>query len=929
MKRLFLILFILFALNNLYAQENTSPYIGWKQTETVHFEIIYEEISVDSVIEILNFCEDVYKSVTTFFDSYPEKITIVVHDRIDSANGSYHPAPPHINMYVSRPSTPEHGAEVDNWLRFLLIHELTHFVNMTIEKGLFYQLSRVLGESISSIPGGLMPGWAIEGIAVKLESDFTDGGRGNNPFFEMYSKALIMENKLFSWRQAAYSSYHPPNSRIYVAGYILNDYLAREYGNDVFVRIYKDYLNFPLIGFNYYVKKITGDSISKIFENMELELKEKHSNINSIPNKLFSPDIESNYYLPENSKAGWIVYRDSEDKEPALILMDPASRKETILVKTRLSDYTSFSVSADGNLVFFTSFDIDGNHPAGLRVISNLYLFERTNGKIKKITNNGHIKQPAISPNGERLIAVQKADQNTRLVEIDIETGDIKILFEQAGSSVFNPDFSSDGKQIVFTLQDFTGSNIFILDTENSINNLGQNIPGNMYNPLFTDNGNIIFVGDLEGTLSLFEIDMAEKGKLHKILTDPVGIYSGFIYNNNIIYSTYSHRGFTLRTAPYKQDLEFEKNYLFQKVENEYEKVQPLSNLENSSKYIDIPKLVAFTPIPFHINPIYESTQIFGPGITGYFRSILGKSEIFTTISLDTSMVQPGGSIDFMYNWGPVVLNYNLLQGYSESSLLENASQTTLQQILLNFPLLSRSSLGKSTYLGIFSGIQSSFSIISNKDFPFFSPISDSYVEYSNKTYHINGISYLFTGQKSHGDTIPPFLISSSTFLYTPVSNNYLKQYAFKNTNTINLPSLFNHQVFKFSERLTYSQIDNLQYLNNPRGFYISGNNNINLLTSAEYLFTIARPDWPILGGLSLQGISGSIHVEKLITLENTDIIVDKDYYSGIELILLGNYIYAFESAGIGVGYRFEQDSSSFNPKNLGIYIFIGTNSFE
>jgi len=91
----------------------------------------------------------------------------------------------------------------------------------------------------------------------------------------------------------------------------------------------------------------------------------------------------------------------------------------------------------------------------------------------------------------------------------------------------------------------------------------------------------------------------------------------------------------------------------------------------------------------------------------------------------------------------------------------------------------------------------------------------------------------------------------------------------------------------------------------------------------------MGRPDWPILGGLSLQGISGSIHLEKIFTLQNTEFITDNNYYTGMELIVLGNYINVFESAGIGVSYRIDQNSSSYNPENLGVYLFIGTNSFD
>jgi len=106
MKKLFAFVFILFVWNNLFANIQNEPYTGWLETETEHFRIIYEDKSINSVIEITEFCEDVYKSVTTFFDSYPEKITLVVHDRIDASNGSYYPVPPHINMYVSVPTVP-------------------------------------------------------------------------------------------------------------------------------------------------------------------------------------------------------------------------------------------------------------------------------------------------------------------------------------------------------------------------------------------------------------------------------------------------------------------------------------------------------------------------------------------------------------------------------------------------------------------------------------------------------------------------------------------------------------------------------------------------------------------------------------------------------------------------------------------------------
>ena len=93
MKQSLLVILIISAFISIPAQASEPPFSGWLETETEHFRIIYEEMSVESVIEITNFCEDVYTSVTTFFNSYPEKIVLVIHDRIDTSNGSSYPAP--------------------------------------------------------------------------------------------------------------------------------------------------------------------------------------------------------------------------------------------------------------------------------------------------------------------------------------------------------------------------------------------------------------------------------------------------------------------------------------------------------------------------------------------------------------------------------------------------------------------------------------------------------------------------------------------------------------------------------------------------------------------------------------------------------------------------------------------------------------------
>ncbi len=942
MKHLTALIFILLSANIIAATKSQDPYSGWLVTSTPHFKIIYEKTSIKSVNEIIGFSEDVYNTVTAFFDSYPEKIILVIHDRIDIANGSFYPAPPHINLYVTAPSEPEFGAKIDNWLKFLLTHELTHYVNMTIKKGLFYQLSKFMGKSVLSIPGGLLPGWAIEGIAVKLETDLTGFGRGNNPFFEMFSKSLVLEDKLFSWRQAAYTSLHPPFSRIYIAGYLINDYMARKYGNDIFVKIYREYLKFPILGFNYYVKKITGDSVSSIFNSMEQELKNKYSIFTEIPGKLLSPDMESDYYLPEITSLGWVVYRETKDKEPALVLLDPISKIEKILVKTRLTDHSSYSATEDTKLIVFAALNIDTIHPAGPIAVSDLYLYNTSTNKIKQITHNAHLRQPAISPDGQRIVAVQKTGQYTRLIELDINTQKIKSLFQKEKTSVFNPVFSPNSKDILFTTLNSTGRKMWILKKGNMEPILINAGGADTYNPKFLDNENIIFVSDKDGIPEIYETGIKGKASVKKIFSDPIGVFSAEVSKNKLIYSTYSYRGYTLRERYYTPTVVESEKYTLPNnrisVENDNSSetqaiTSPATNLAKSLipslPYRDIPKLIVISPIPLYLNPLYESNTLFAPGFTAYFQSILGKNTVFTTAALNTSVMQPALTLDFSSDFEPLKLEYSLLQGYREAANLDSAVQTSRQQLTLNIPLLSRSNLGKSTYLGLYTGLIDDYNIISDEDFSFFSPDPGYNTVFINKAYHINGIAYTFEKNKSRNDLIQPFLLSTASTIYTPVSQEYLKEFAFKSISSLNFPSFIDHHIFRFSGSLTYSGIDKLQFLNNIRGFARSDINNPELLLAGDYLFNIKVPDWPIFWGLSLQGISGAIHAERLFSLKNKTVLPDRDIYLGTEIILLGNYINIFESAGIGINYRFEPKTSSFNSSNLGIYLFIGTNSFK
>ena len=149
-------------------------------------------------------------------------------------------------------------------------------MHLGMERGVLHVLSRVFGSDVRWGSAVFLPGWMIEGPTTNLETTFTSGGRGRNPFFELQYKAPIIEGGLFSLAQASYASAFPPSGRIYVAGYVLVDHLLRTYGEDSFTRIMDDYLAFPFFGPWTAIERVTGKKARDIYDDMKADLEERY-----------------------------------------------------------------------------------------------------------------------------------------------------------------------------------------------------------------------------------------------------------------------------------------------------------------------------------------------------------------------------------------------------------------------------------------------------------------------------------------------------------------------------------------------------------------------------------------------------------------------------------------------------------------------------
>ncbi len=946
-------------------------YSGWKTAESEHFKFIFEERDRKSVEELLSFCEDVYDRVTAYFESYPKKVVCIIHGRIDTANGYFSSFPSALHLYVTSPTEPWIGSKTENWLKILLIHELTHYIHLTYQKGVVEFLSRIFGRHLRVIDSVLMPGWMVEGIATNFETMFTKGGRGRNPFFEMIYKAFIMEGDLFTLKQAGYSSSYPPQNRIYVAGYLLINYMMERFGDDVLLRITREFARFPFLGPAYSIRKVTGETVRQIFGGMKWELEQKYlKEYSASGGKIVSPAGIGNYHLPRITDDGWYLYRSTLDKPPALVLFHPETGDEDLLVETSLTDYSSYTVAA-GKQIVFATYKSKSVHPAGSILTSDLYSYDLRTKKIKRITRGAHLWQPAISKNGGKLVAVQKAGPYSRLVEVDLKTGKPKLLFSMEEANVYNPVFSPDGEKIAFVLNHKGVQDIWIIEYSRPDRAITEPDPASFpknfnadrarpltgpdthgeYFPTFLDNYTILFSSDRDGSLSLYTLDISQN-KITPLWSDPVAAYAGDISSESLVYASYSSMGYLLKSVS-KDELPELKAVQSDAANisgisvrqnptgsvygytDSQANVVPAGDLE-SRAYLDFPKPLYWLPVPFYFDPLFSQGLIPGAGIYSYGNSNLGKASWSMALTSRFDVFQPGIDLSIYLKPWILSLTYRISQSYL-STEQSGSYQLMAQSFSLGIPLVEKYWFNTGTAFSIHPGIQHQYLISSERDFSFPQIFGSSGMERQNRLFGFGTARFSMTKARAPKDFFP--LKRAFISLYgdfpIPVFPGTEPGYRLRGTFSLSIPSPVPHHVIKPGIKISYTTPNLLGYKTiTGRGIFDpeEQETTVRALGALDYLYSIALLDVPLPFGFNLQGIGGGIHFEGTAGFDPEKLNIIMDYiYTGVELIFnVGTPVGGILPLGAGVSIRFDPSfERTFNIyRDLRPYFFLSLDSF-
>jgi Tol biopolymer transport system component len=924
----------------------------WRQSETEHFLIVYEPQDQASADELAAICEDVYAKVTGFFRSYPDKVPVVIRGRLDYANGMTMPFPQRLELIITAPSWPWMGSRSESWLRILLTHELTHFVHLGMERGFFHALSRVFGGDASWGSAIFLPGWMLEGPTTNLETIFTSGGRGRNPFFESLYKAPAMEKSLFSLAQASYASAFPPSGRIYVAGYVLVNHLLRTYGEDTFTRIMDEYLAFPFFGPGKAIRKVTGKGMREIFEDMKASLEERYRAEAAIAGGTrTSPDRIGDWQHPVPTARGLYASRSDLEQYPAIVRLAPDGSEETVAA-LGLTDPSSFTVTADGLTVYAASLFADWRPVDGEEVFSDLSAIDVETGSVRRITTGAHLWHPAVSADGRHLVAVQRASSYTRLVEVNPQSGSVRVLFSEAGASVFNPAFSPDGTRIALVLNRRGMQDVVVIDfAEVSAGSREQTDPHapvedvnaglamfvlgpdayGEYFPAWDGNGHLLFSSDRSGRLALYEADLAT-GDVSLVQDDPVAAYEGFVDGGTLVYASYSSKGFCLKQAPFAP---VPGRPVVEPGPAESPPPQAPPAATAWTPYSDPARPYLWYPL-VTLRSGEPSGWDFGVGAEVLAGSLLGASAWSLGAAWHPFTSQPELSLSLSHGFANATVEAGTTVGYyaaAGSYFLE--SDTRLG---VSLPLVSSSAYDRGVSLSTSVGAVFVSQLGSSSPFTFTDALSAGPGAWARGVLLDAGIGFAWARSGGAIDFVAPRLtrVSAGGEVMLPVLEGSTGA-RFTLLAQAGMPVFWQHLVLRAGVKAAYgiaSLVGSYESFAVPRGMFdaemrpLSGR----LLASLDLLAPIGLFDQPLFCGLALLGMSAGVHVEAVADWD----FVPADFQvpwicAGAEVAFRIGVSSFDVPVGIGITARFDPTGThAFDVmSDLRPYVFLSFDSFH
>jgi hypothetical protein len=528
--------------------------LKWKQIKTGRFTVIYPEKYGPGGIVYAKEIDRAYSKLNSLFPQMKFTLPVVIHNYSIQSNGYVAWAPRRMELYP----TPDQNTIPLAPETQLAVHELTHVLQMkSLNQGFSKAMSLVFGEQFTGIIASLLPSWLLEGDAVFAESILTQSGRGRTPSFQKQLKALIVDNKKrYNYDKMLEGSFKDFVPDDYEYGYQMVTLALAKNDPQIWNKVFKFTGEQPFtvnpvnisLSKNYGLKKKT--LWEETFDTLKTIWTKDVSKENPSDYELENPDKNGkyiNYYSPLYAGNDSIIAIKTSLSFPAsFVLINPVKKTEK-RIHTPGQLYPFFISYAKGRLVWVeTQTDPRWQN----REYSVIKLMDIKTKQIIKLTRKSRYLAASISPEGNRIVAVENTISNINsLVLMDAETG-TRIQSAGTPGNVYlqHPQWSEDGKKITFIFLADTGEGIMSFKPESQEWETLIEASRNDLQSSFLRNDSLFFVSSSSGTDNVYlrtpdkNTEPLTRSRFGTIDVSPCG--------KRIFFSDYTSLGNNICSAP-------------------------------------------------------------------------------------------------------------------------------------------------------------------------------------------------------------------------------------------------------------------------------------------------------------------------------------------------------------------------------------------
>ena len=480
---------LIFSTSTLAAMRYNHSDLEWKTIETAHFKVNYHNGAENTAKRTARIAETIYEPVTSFYDFKPPKKTeIVIKDMDDYSNGGAYYYDNKILIWATPLNYILRGNHI--WLRNVLTHEFSHIVSLGKSMKFSYNVPGIYMQGIGyedekredvvrgypnvivsyPYPGVVMPMWLAEGVA-----QYNYPGSTNDIFDshrEMILRDRVLNNNLMGLAEmGSFGQKGTGRESVYNQGWAFTKYLKKTYGTSILPKL-MDEMSEPFeVSVDNAIEEITGKEGQKVYRDWKQLLEKRFNNgtrtirKNNVKGEvMFGKATSQLYPIVTEKKIYYLSNKNRAFLSQTSLYEYDRSTKNNKMLKHGISSKLVFGPNK--NKIYYSK---KGKpNQSGSRYY-DIYSYNLEKEKEKEITKNARAMNPDISSQGKEMVYIINNDGTQNIVKYSFENEEKDTLtdfnnFEQ----IFNVTWGPEHDKIYFDITTNHARDIYTynLDTD-------------------------------------------------------------------------------------------------------------------------------------------------------------------------------------------------------------------------------------------------------------------------------------------------------------------------------------------------------------------------------------------------------------------------------------------------------------------------------